>query len=128
LLEHDADADAETTTAVALTRLLLADVLVAGLGERLLERRAVVSAVVDRPLADGGAARVVRHLVGLDEVAPPDVGGIEPKLARDQIDHALAHERALVPAGPAIRAGWRLVRHHARGFAFVVRNAIRTGQ
>jgi hypothetical protein len=45
----------------------------------------VVAAAVEDVPRDGG----VRKLVGAHQVAPPDLRGVEPEVARDQLDHAL---------------------------------------
>src|SRR5262249_49450294 len=128
LLQHAPEADSEI--AASRTRLLLLSAqrrVVSGL-QRLLARRTIIAAVVDRPLPQRGAADLVRHLARFDEVAAADVGRIEAELARHAIDQPLAHERALVAPGPAIRPGRRLVGHHTRGLALVVLDAIGPGQ
>ncbi len=94
----------------------------------MLERGAVVAAVVDRALPERDSADRVRHLAGVDEVAPPDVGRIEPELGRDAIDQPLADERALIPSGAAVGAGRRLVGEHAQRLALVVLHPVRPGQ
>src|SRR5439155_11659958 len=90
---------------VALQRTLF---LPAELGKAAFEGFAIIAAV-----ALGITGRTdrlqprqpVRHLSGADQVAPPHLGAVDPKVACRQLDQPLAKKRALVPAGRAIGAG-----------------------
>src|SRR5439155_20795692 len=104
LLEDAAEADPEIAALLSRLGLFRAHRLVVRQRQRLVERRAIVTAVVDRPLAQRGAADLVRHLARVDEVAATDVGRIEPERGRHAVDQALADERALVPPGAGVGA------------------------
>ncbi len=64
--------------------MLLTELVIADLVHRLAQRGRIVAAVV---LPPGG--RLVRELVGRDEVLEAERGGIHPQLERQTIDHTL---------------------------------------
>ena len=102
----DVAAESEPEVATGAARLGLAATELAGPDH--LERHRQTGRVVAAVVAGGAAVlerepHVPRKLVGLDEVAPPHLRGLEPELARDQRDHALHHENAVRAAGAAIR-------------------------
>ena len=69
----------------------------------LLQRGREVAGVVDqRPTVLEDQAVVVRHLLGPDEVAQPDLGAVQAALAGDRVHHPLHHEAALRPAGAPV--------------------------
>jgi len=72
--------------------------------ERALQRLLGIAAVDDQP-----GRRLERQLAHVDEVATPDVDGIEAGAPGDHVDDALAHERAQRHADAAVRAGRALV-------------------
>src|SRR4030095_8633826 len=119
LLQDAAEADPEIAPLAPGERLLGARGLVVRRRERLLERGAIVATVVDGLLAQRRAAHLVGHLGGIDEVTAPDVGRSELERRRHAVDQPLADERALVPSGPAIGPGRRLVGHHAERLRLV---------
>ena len=49
-----------------------------------------------------------------DQVAPAELDAVDAELARRDVDQPLAEEIGLEPAGPAVGAGRRLVRHQQR--------------
>src|SRR5688572_29950710 len=71
-LREAADADAHQFAARALLGLLRAKLPVADLLHRELERSVIVAAVVLPP-----RGRLVRELLGSDEVLEPEVGGVD---------------------------------------------------
>ena len=60
-------------------------------------------------------AGLERHRRGRDQVAAAQLDGIDPKLARRHVDHALDREGRLRPAGAAVGPGGRGVGEHAGG-------------
>src|SRR5438874_239921 len=108
--------------------LLGARAVVVEPAQQLLEERREVARVVDGGGAEGGRTRVVRHLVGADQVAAPELGGVEPEPRGGEVEQPLAGEVALRAAGRAQRADGRLVRHHAPQVARVRRHAVRPRQ
>ena len=101
--------DAQQPAVLGL-RLLPAQILVADLAQRQLQQSRVVARVVDDRRATAWEAGVVRHLVGLDQVAPPELGWIEPEVGGEAVHHPLHHEVAQRPAASAHEAGRRGVR------------------
>src|SRR4030095_10194877 len=75
------DADPHQFALLAFLRLLLAQSLVIDGLEHLVERRMIVAAV-ERP----AQRRRIRKLLGLDEVAAPDLGLVEAELLREDVD------------------------------------------
>ena len=117
--------------AVDLAALQRAFFLPAELGKTAVERLAIVAAVafgIDRRAARLQPRQPVRHFRGANQVAPPHLGAVDPEVARRQFDQPLAEERALVAAGRAIGAGWRLVGQQRRHGHPHVRHAIWTGE
>ena len=64
-----------------------------------VERLLVLARVVG-----GAGVGGQRELVGLDEVAPTELGGIHPDLAGGDVDHSLDQLRGFGPARAAVRA------------------------
>ena len=99
--------------------------------QRMLEHLAeVLAGEVGGTPGDRGGHRADR--VGLvfrpGEIAAADLGRIEPRPCREQIDDPLAHERALVEARRADGAGRCLAGHRARHAAAIGRPLVRAGQ
>src|SRR5438876_164232 len=70
-------------------------------------RRAVVAAVLhDRACRCAFVAGVVRHLCWFDQIATPDRGGVDSKLHRQTIHHALDDKVADLASPAANEAGW----------------------
>src|SRR2546430_7030941 len=89
----------------AQPRLCRAEPVVPGGGERPFERRREVAGVVDERIAvTVGHAEVVGKLVGTDVVAPPDLSGIHPELARQTVEGSVHREHRLGPPGASIRS------------------------
>ncbi len=85
-----------------------------------VQDRRVVAAVVET-----ARRRPVRHLAGLDQVAPAQLDRVEGEPLREEVHHPLGLE-VEVPAGvPAVRAGEALVGHHHRGVHLEVLEAVR---
>ena len=83
-LGEAADADAHQLAALALLGLLLPQAGVVDDVHRLLERGTVVARVV-RP----AGRRLVRELVGLDEVLHPELGRVLADVVGEDVDHPL---------------------------------------
>ncbi len=96
--------------------------------EQLVEERGEVAGVVHRRDAERRRAAVVRHLVGADQVAPPDLGRIEREPGGCQVHQPLAREVALGAARRAQRAHRRLVGDDGPEVAGVGGHAVRSGQ
>ena len=116
--------DADAAMALLLF-LALAPLVVVDQGQRAAEGAGEIRRVV----RDGRAvlvdeAGLVRHQRGRDEVAQPQLGGIDAQLARAQIHQALHDEVGLGPARAAIGAVHRLVGDHALALAAEMRHAI----
>ena len=109
-------------------RLLRARALVVEAAQQLVEERGEVAGVVDGAGAERLGAAVVRHLVGADQIAPPDLGGVEAEAGRAQVHQPLADEVALRAPGRAQRARRRLVGDDRPEVAGVARHAIRAGE
>ena len=118
------DADAHQLALRALLRLLAAKPLVVDRLQHLLQCRVIVSAI-ERP----AERRRIRKLLGLDEVAPPDLRLVETELLREHVDHPLDQVDRL---GHAQRAPVRdparcLVGVDGVDTAIGLRNVVRTG-
>src|SRR5204863_2225442 len=125
-LEIARDADPEPRRRPALRDLALAPLLVAEPREHRFERSGEIAGVVaDRYAVLVRETRRVRHLLRPDEIAPAHVDGIEPELARADIDEALHHERRLRTSRGSIRRVERLVRDEARAAVPVVPYTVR---
>src|SRR4029077_6324077 len=92
----------QVATLLAKGYLFAAKVLVVGELERLVERSVVVAGVVDEP-------EVVGEWELGREVLAPDLRGVRPDLAREEIHRALGEVGRLGPAGAPIRVRRRLV-------------------
>ena len=84
--------------------LLLAELLIARRGQRLVQRLLVAAGVVH-----GAGLGLERELVRGDEVAPPDLRRIHADLGGEQVDRALDGRRGLGPAGPPVGGDRRRV-------------------
>ena len=127
LLQDAADPDPHVAPVAARGRLLGAQRRVVDGVEGLIEGRAIVAAVVDRPLAERRPPDVVRHLRGRDEVAAAQLEGIDPELRGRDVEQTFPDERALEAAGTAVGPGRRLVGEHALGLGRVVRDPVGPG-
>ena len=105
-LDVAADPDPELDDVAAVAALLLvgAQLVVAGVAQALLERAQVVARVVV-----GAGDGLVRE-VG-DVVAPADLGRVHAELVREQVHRPLDQCGRLRPAGAAVGADRRRVRH-----------------
>src|SRR5881397_3425056 len=92
------DAPLEPGTEIA-RRLVRAGPLVVHATQQLVEERWVIAGVVDGARAEGLGATVVGHLVGADQIAPPDLRWIDAEARRAQVHEALAGEIALGAPG-----------------------------
>ena len=104
------DADADEPPLGPRRRLLLAELLVADLVERRAQRGRVVAGVVDE-----AGRRLVRELLGLDEVLEAELGRVDAELVGRRLHEPLDEVRRLgdaerAPVGDAAR---RLVRERA---------------
>ena len=72
---------------------------------RFQQRRVVPAVVDDAPTVLPADPDLVREVTRLEEVAPPDLGPLEAKLAGDGIQRPLHHEAGVRPACAAIRGG-----------------------
>src|SRR6266568_2740452 len=97
LTGRDADPDVAALLAVLLLPGLPARIVQQA--QRLIEHRAVVSAVVQ---VSGGD--LVRELLGPDQVAAPKLDAVKPELVGSGVDHALDHEVRHLGAKAAIGA------------------------
>ena len=70
----------------------------------------------------------IRHFVGADRVAPPDLDAVDVKFLRDRVDQPFAHERGLVAAGRAVGRRRRLVGQPEMADGAVGRHAVGPGQ
>ncbi len=86
--------------------MLLAQLVVAGRAKEQVEGRLVVARVVGRT-----RRREVRERVRRDEVRPPHVGRVEPRLGREEVDRPLESLRRLRSAGAPDRRRRRRVGH-----------------
>ena len=86
---------------------------------RLVRRGLVVARVVHQP-AEGG----VGELLGLDEVAPPQLHRVEPDLGGQRVHGPLDGVGGLGPAGAAVGVGRRHVREHRRAAEVVGRRDV----
>ena len=113
------DPDAHELALGARRRLLLAQVVVADLVERLAQRGRVVAGVVHEP-----GRRRVRELLGLDEVLEPHLGRVDAELVRRRLHQSFDEVRRLGDAerAPVRDAARRLVR--VRAAALHVRGRI----
>ena len=111
--------DAEQPPPRAARLALAHEPLVAGQGERGLERLGEIAAVVDEAGRGGERVRVAR-----DQVALPHEGRVEPEPVREQIERALHHEGAHGHAHPAVGAERRLVRGERDDLEGVGRRAV----
>ena len=82
----------------AAASLLGPQLVVAGGGERPLERLGVVADVVDG--ADAG--RVAIGEPSADQVAPPHLGRVHADLGGEEVDRPLDRGRGLGPPGAAV--------------------------
>ena len=112
-LGEAADADAHELAVGALLRLLLAEPGVVDHVQGLLERRRVVARVV-RP----AGRRLVRELLGLDEVLHPELRWVLADVVGEDVDHPLDRMDGLGHAERAAvgDAAGRLVRVDAIDF------------
>ena len=100
----------------------------ADLGEQLVEQPDIVAAVVVNFLPQRFERTRIRHFVGADGVAPPDLDAVDVEFLRDRVDQPFAHERRLVAAGRAIGRRRRLVGQAEMADGAVGRHAIGPGQ
>src|SRR5439155_1597457 len=70
----------------------------------------------------------VGHRLLADEVAAPEVRGVEAEPPRRAVEETVEHEGGLGAAGAAVRAHERLVRDDVDALAGEVRHAVRPGQ
>src|SRR6516165_3468867 len=108
--------DAREHPCMAQPRPLAAPVLLAENGERLADAGIVVAAVV---IAAG--RRLAGKFVSVQEIAPAQLDGIDPELARDAIHQAFEREDVLLAAVAAVKASRQLVGEDAACVDFSVR-------
>ena len=97
-------------------------IVVGGLQEP--RQRGLIAAAVEDVAGRRGVGKIFR----VHQIAAARLGGIEPEVARDEIDHALGHRGGDRMSHRAVLRGDDLVlRHHAQG-RVVVPHAVRPGQ
>jgi hypothetical protein len=94
-----------------------------------LEGGRVVRRIVGdrRPVAVGKAGRA-RHLVGPDQVSPPQLGRVHADAPRRAVQQPIEHEGGFGATGAAIGGGECLVRENVPADPAVVRHAVGAGQ
>ncbi len=123
------EAHADRPRAPGRLDLAAAPVRVAEVGEEPVEGADVVGRVVgDRRAVAVDEAGAVRHLVGADHVAPPELRGIEAERAGAAIHQALQHEVGLGPARAPVRGAEHRVGDHVGRAHLDGRHPIRPGQ
>ena len=103
-LHHVADADAEVPAVRSRFRLAYTEPVIIGGLQRLGLARRVVAAVVNNrlPIPENNA-HLVRHLLGLDEIAPPHLAGSRPSSSATR---SINRSITKMPCGrPAPRTG-----------------------
>src|SRR5436305_8947352 len=103
-LDVGREADADVRSVTSRLRLLLEQLWVLDLAQREIERRRVVATVVRER-----NWRLIRELVGRDEIQPAERGRIHPQLVRGEIDEALYDVGRFRTARAPIRADRRRV-------------------
>jgi hypothetical protein len=93
-----------------------------------IEGRRIRARVVHCGLAQGGCADLIGHLPRRDQVAAPDLYGVQVEGAGEEVHRPFAHERALVASRRSIGAGWGLVCEDAGDVTPVVRNPVGSRQ
>ena len=118
-------ADAEPPGPVWLRRLPHAVILIADQLECPIEGDQKITGIVDDVHAVlVGETGPVGHLLGADEVAPPDLRRIESEASRCDVEQTLHHERGLRPSGAAVCGAGRLVGDHVLGDVAVMGNPV----
>src|SRR6266581_6849354 len=102
--------------------LLLAELVVARRGQRLVQRVGVAAGVVH-----GAGLGLEGELVRSDEVAPPDLDRVHADLGGEQVDRALDGRRGLGPAGPPVGADRRRVGNGLPEPGLHVRDVVHAG-
>ena len=103
--------------------------VVAEAGEQAVERGRKIGGIVhDRHTVAVAEARRVGHLVGANEVAPPQRRGIDPAPPRGAIEKPVEHVGDLGSTGAPIRGGEGLVGDHVDRGSLEMRDAVRPGQ
>src|SRR6266566_4376502 len=93
--------------------------------DRPFEQSRIVPAVIDHLVAVLPCnPKLVRKLVGLDEVAPPHLDAIEPQIRGDRIKRSLHHETRVRTSRASIRRCWGGVRVDVAESNAVVRHAV----
>ena len=121
-LDVAGEADAAQLALLAQLGGLRLELLVAGDLERLVERLRVVAAVVFQ-----AERRLVRELVGPDEVALAHLGRVERKVVGDRVHHAFLEVGRFWAARAAVGIGGHLVGKHAVQVVLDVGEQVRAG-
>ena len=109
-LDIGPDADADEAAFRARLFLPRAEIAIVRLRDRLLEHGRIIAAVVgEGPAVAKNEADGIRHLLGPDEIAAAQLGGVESRFARGLVHEPLHREGRLRAAGAAHRRGPRLV-------------------
>jgi len=123
------DAHAESSSRRPLTSLASPVSLIVDQLERALEGgREVAGIVGDRDAVLVREPRPVGHLVGADQVAPPEFGRIQAETAGPPVEKALHDEHRLRPARAPVGRVRSLVGDEASSLAPVVRDPVRSGK
>ena len=123
LLAIDRKADADETSIRLAALLALPNALKVGRLQRPAQRFGIVAAV-EMLFRDV----VERHLLRPDEVLHPHVEGLEPGLARDEVEHELKRIADARSRDAAIGKDRTLVGRDRRGAAAIRREIVRAGQ
>ena len=124
-----AEPEADGPVAPAPLRLLGPPAGVVERDEEPLEGLRIIGRVVgDRGAVAVGEPGGARHLVGADQVPPPQLGGVHADPARRAIQQPVEHEGGLGPAGAPIGGREGLVGEDVPADPAVVRHVVRPGQ
>ncbi len=126
LLDKDTDPGADQFTGFAAAAQLGLQPIPADPRQCLVEQQRVVAGIVDDLCAERFERPMERHFRRRDQVAPPDLHGIEAEPVGDRVDQPLAHESTLEPARRAVGRGRRLVGQAKPADRSVGRDAVRS--
>src|SRR5207245_3803907 len=103
--------------------LLTPQLVVARDADGLVQRRGVIAAVV---VATRRSA--IRELLRLEEIAPPELDGVEAQRFREAVHHAFGLEIQVAARVAAVGSREALVGHHDRSIDFEMLKTVRTNE